>query len=323
MKIIDRCRHELTNCLHNPISLWAKLINALIAFLIILSVATIPSHFIMDLAYAHPALILFDKVVVTLFTIEYMLRIWTAKNPLKYIFSWWGMVDLLAILPFYLGQLGLLARPELFLGLRILRLFKLGRIYAVERSESSTRAKQKHGSFKVMDGETIEYIAQRHWTVYVAALFFPLTLTTVGILSMLFLIPINLIFGVVVGLGFNFFAGALFLKIWLDFNYDLIYITTERIVFQRRELFGEHLNEVNYIAVTNIKPDTTGLIRWLFKFGDIIIDTSAMQGAIVFKHAAEPHRVVDEISKNRHDMIRKGISPQNVDPVILPSGQVH
>lgn len=323
MKIIDRCRHELTECLHNPISLWAKLINALIAFLIVLSVATIPVHFISDLAYSHPALETFDKIIVSLFTLEYFLRIWTAKKPLKYIFSWWGLVDLLAILPFYLGQLGLLARPELFLGLRILRLFKLGRIYTVERSEVSHRAKESHGSFKVMDGETIEYVAQRHWTVYVVALFFPLILTTVGILSMLFLIPISLIFGIAVGIGFNFFAGTLFLKIWLDFNYDLIYVTTERIVFQRRELFGEQINEINYIAITNIKPDTTGLIRWFFRFGDIIIDTSAMQGAITFKHAADPHKVVDEISKNRHDMIRHGMSPQNVDPIVLPSGQVH
>jgi len=236
MKFLEHCHHELIECLHNPISVWAKITNALIAFLIVLSVATIPGHFIPDLAYAHEGLENFDKVVVSIFTIEYFLRIWTARKPFKYIFSWWGVVDLLAILPFYLGQLGLIARPELFLALRILRLFKLGRIYAVARSEVSHRSRRQHGSFKAMEGEIIEFIAQRHWTVYVGALVFPMVLTTVGILAMLFILPASLWIGLGAGFAFVFFALILFIKLWLDFNYDLIYVTNQRVVFQRREL---------------------------------------------------------------------------------------
>jgi len=311
MKFIDQCHAEIAECMHNPISGLAKFTNAVIAFLIILSVATIPAHFIPDLAYAYDGLVFFDKVVVSLFTLEYALRIWTAKNPIKYIFSWWGLVDLLAILPFYLGQLGLIARPELFLGLRMLRLFKLGRIYAVARSEMSQRAKEQHGSFHVMPGEEIEYIAQRHWTVYVTSLFFPLILTMVGVLAMLFLLQASLIGGLLLGFAFVFFAFVMFIKLWLDFNYDLVYITNQRIVFQRRELFGSNLNEVNYVAITNIKPDTTGFIRWLFRCGDIIVETSAVQGSITFKNTSHPHRVVDEISRNRQEIVNRGGRTQN------------
>jgi len=321
MKFLDHCHSGLTECMHNPISMWAKLTNALIAFLIVLSVATIPAHFISDLEYAHAGLEIFDKIVVSIFTLEYFLRIWTAKKPFRYIFSWWGLVDLLAILPFYLGQVGLIARPELFLSLRILRLFKLGRIYAVARSEMSHKAKDHHGSFRVMPGEEIEYIAQRHWTVYLGSLVFPMVLTTVGILSMLFCLPLNTWIGVGIGCAFVFFALMLFIKLWLDFNYDLIYITSQRVVFQRRELFGAHLNEVSYVAITNIKPDTTGLLRWLLRCGDIIIETSAMQGAITFKHTGDPYRVVDEISKNRQDILKRATSTSSVDPIIMQPGQ--
>ena len=37
-----------------------------------------------------------------LFTIEYFMRIYIVKKPIKYIFSFMGLVDLLAIIPTYL-----------------------------------------------------------------------------------------------------------------------------------------------------------------------------------------------------------------------------
>lgn len=75
------------------------------------------------------------------FTIEYLLRIWTAdllfsesKRPrLKYIFSFMAIIDLLAILPFYLpfisADLRFLRMMRLFRLFRLLRVFKLGRYF--------------------------------------------------------------------------------------------------------------------------------------------------------------------------------------------------
>ena len=37
---------------------------------------------------------------ITIFSIEYVLRIFTSKNPFKFIFSFFGLIDLIAILPF-------------------------------------------------------------------------------------------------------------------------------------------------------------------------------------------------------------------------------
>lgn len=72
-----------------------------------------------------------EWVVTILFSIEYTLRIFVSKKPLKYVFSFLGIVDLLSTLPKYLafilpGSNALLAIRALRL-LRVFRLLKLAR----------------------------------------------------------------------------------------------------------------------------------------------------------------------------------------------------
>ena len=83
----------------------------------------------------------FEVITVIVFTLEYILRIWTAdllypdaKHPrLKYCFSFMAIIDLLAILPFYLpffsADLRFLRMMRLFRLFRLLRVFKLGRYF--------------------------------------------------------------------------------------------------------------------------------------------------------------------------------------------------
>lgn len=69
----------------------------------------------------------FEYLVVVAFTLEYGLRIYAAQRRLKFVFSFYGLIDLMAILPFYLG-LGVDMRSiRAVRFLRILRLFKLAR----------------------------------------------------------------------------------------------------------------------------------------------------------------------------------------------------
>ena len=65
-----------------------------------------------------------------LFTFEYLLRIYIVYRPAKYIFSFYGIIDFLAILPAYLslfisGSQYLLVIRGLRL-IRVFRIFKLG-----------------------------------------------------------------------------------------------------------------------------------------------------------------------------------------------------
>ncbi len=44
-----------------------------------------------------------ELVIVGIFTTEYILRVWTAEKPFKFIFSFLGIIDLIAIVPFWLA----------------------------------------------------------------------------------------------------------------------------------------------------------------------------------------------------------------------------
>lgn len=69
----------------------------------------------------------FEVICVAIFTIEYGLRIYVAKKPLKYIFSFYGIIDFLAIFPFYLRTAYDLRALRAFRVFRIFRTLKLVR----------------------------------------------------------------------------------------------------------------------------------------------------------------------------------------------------
>ncbi len=119
---------------------WDKIINIFIIVLIILNVIavmleTVPS--LHDDPYEKEFFRYFDLVSVIIFTVEYVLRVWSSNHEIKYKHSFWGrlkymaspgaIIDLLAILPFYLHTIiGLDLRVLRMLRLlRFLRLFRL------------------------------------------------------------------------------------------------------------------------------------------------------------------------------------------------------
>ena len=74
-----------------------------------------------------------EAVVTILFSIEYVLRLITARSRIRYAFSFLGIVDLLAILPFYLS-IGVDMRAlRAFRLLRFFRLLKLARYNAAAK----------------------------------------------------------------------------------------------------------------------------------------------------------------------------------------------
>ena len=79
---------------------------------------------------------------VVVFSVEYILRIWVAdlngkkKNGrLKFAFSWLGIIDLIAVLPFYLPMLF----PIDLRVVRILRLLRLMLIFKLGRFSKSLK----------------------------------------------------------------------------------------------------------------------------------------------------------------------------------------
>ena len=62
----------------------------------------------------------FELFCVIIFSIEYLLRIFVSRKPARYIFSFYGVIDFLAIFPFYLRGA---------YDLRALRAFRIFRIF--------------------------------------------------------------------------------------------------------------------------------------------------------------------------------------------------
>ena len=72
-----------------------------------------------------------EWTITILFTIEYLLRILSVRQPLRYCRSFFGVVDLLAILPTYLSVVAPISRSlatiKVLRLVRVFRVFKLGR----------------------------------------------------------------------------------------------------------------------------------------------------------------------------------------------------
>ncbi len=103
------------------------LLIAIIASIILVMLESVDSF---DTKY-HSQLYIGEWIITILFTIEYILRIISIKKPSHYIFSFYGIIDLLSTIPIYLsfifaGSQGLVALRALRL-LRVFRILKLAR----------------------------------------------------------------------------------------------------------------------------------------------------------------------------------------------------
>lgn len=104
-----------------------RLFDLLLLILILVStfIVMMESVQIFDAKF-HNAFVILEIIITAFFTIEYALRILTLKNKKAYIFSFFGIIDFLAILPFYLSLF--FPITKYFLILRMLRMLRIFRI---------------------------------------------------------------------------------------------------------------------------------------------------------------------------------------------------
>ena len=90
-------------------------------------------------------------ITVIIFTIEYILRIIVADSKLKYIFSFFGIIDLLAILPFYISS---------GIDLRSLRAFRFLRLFRILKMVRYSKAIQRfHMAFIIAKEELVLFFS--------------------------------------------------------------------------------------------------------------------------------------------------------------------
>lgn len=137
----------------------SKIFDFFIVSLIILNIAIIIIDTFRIPKELSKALKYIELVSVIIFTIEYALRVWTAdllrpnlspfKARLRYIFSFMAMIDLLAILPFYIPYI-------IPLDLRVLRALRIIRLLRLFKLNRYTTALKTVGSvFKAKSSELL------------------------------------------------------------------------------------------------------------------------------------------------------------------------
>ena len=108
--------------LFDLILLWLIVLSILSVFME--SVASFRAKYLYEIHVA-------EWIFTILFTIEYILRVYSSHKPLKYIFSFYGLVDLISFLPnyltFFFAGLQYLMVVRAFRLLRVFRILKLSR----------------------------------------------------------------------------------------------------------------------------------------------------------------------------------------------------
>ncbi|PTX62109.1 voltage-gated potassium channel [Kordia periserrulae] len=125
--------------------------------LIAYAVETLPNNS----AFTEQLLFFIEVVCVIIFSIEYVLRVYVAKKTWRYIFSFYGIIDLIAILPFYLN---------LSIDLRSLRSFRVFRIFrALKLIRYNKALRRFHLAAKIVKEEVILFFIVTGILIYLTA----------------------------------------------------------------------------------------------------------------------------------------------------------
>ena len=140
-------------------------VNDVLALIILVSVGLIIAESVTSLEVPYRRFFQISEwMIVGIFTVEYLIYIYLAKNKKRYIFSLFGIVDLLAILPAYLVLFTPLFAP--LIGLRVLRVLRVIRLLRLFRILKLLRYNRSR-----VDKNALAYIHWYNLEIYFFVLF--------------------------------------------------------------------------------------------------------------------------------------------------------
>lgn len=131
-RAVSSLRHRVYQTIFEAETPAGKLFDVLLLVAIVGSIAAVVLESVESVEQMYgPQLDLIEWLFTALFTVEYLVRLWASPRPHRYAFSFFGAVDLFAILPSYLSFFFTSTQSLVVIrGLRLLRVFrvlKLGR----------------------------------------------------------------------------------------------------------------------------------------------------------------------------------------------------
>ena len=153
---------RLKNIIEKTDTKAGRFFDLFIQALIVISLVTFTIETLPDLSNSFRQILsIVETVTVIIFTAEYLLRLSVTDKKLKFIFSFYGLIDLLAILPFYVAK-GVDLRS-----IRIFRLFRLFRIFKVLRYSKAIQRFRK--AFTSVKEELVLYMIATVFLLYISA----------------------------------------------------------------------------------------------------------------------------------------------------------
>ncbi len=145
-----------------PVTPHGRLFAIVIQTLIVLSLVAFCIETLPDISSSTQVLLdRFELVSVIIFSAEYLLRVFAARPSRSYVFSFLGIVDLVAILPFYLAS-GIDLRS-----IRVLRMFRLIRVFKLMRY--SKAAQRFAAAFRLIRAELAMFIFACLMVLFIAS----------------------------------------------------------------------------------------------------------------------------------------------------------
>ncbi len=139
----DSWRSKIFKIIYHADTPAGKWFDIILIVFIFLSVLTIILDSVNDLHIAYESFFYrLEWFFTIVFTLEYILRLVSIRNPVKYAFSFFGIVDILSILPTYISLFFVGAQTLLVIRiLRVLRIFRILKlVHYSEQMQTLTRA---------------------------------------------------------------------------------------------------------------------------------------------------------------------------------------
>ncbi len=144
-------REKIRDILDNPRARWFAAAHYAISVITLVSVAAVIVETVPALDALRETVLFIEYVSVCFFTLEYLARLFSAERPLRYAVSFFGIIDLVSILPIYLFPASVgafhakdhIVRMARFL--RILRLIKIVRHRAMRLHGKMRGAREQSG----------------------------------------------------------------------------------------------------------------------------------------------------------------------------------
>ncbi len=139
-----------------------RIFDLVIQFLIVVSLVTFSIETLPGLSATTVRYLSWIEIAtVLLFTAEYLVRISVADRKLGFVFSFFGLIDLIAILPFYIAA---------GIDLRSIRAFRLLRLFRAFKIARYSKAVQRfHRAFIIAKEELVLFVIIAIFLLYFSA----------------------------------------------------------------------------------------------------------------------------------------------------------